>query len=256
MNLPEDIIDSHTHIDFARFNHDRKEVIRRARISGVREIINSGIDHTTNNTTLLLSKEYSFIHPTLGLSPNRVAGLNKKALSAVVSQITAHLEEISGIGEVGLDHYHCKDARLREKQQCVFQKILELATTLDKPLILHARCAEETALDLVCEQKCVVFHCYSGSTETMKRIIDSGFYISLSTLVCFSKHHQQLAEEVPLRRLLVETDSPFLSPRRGRNEPAYIVDAVNAIAKAKNTTPSKVARATTENAKKIFHIKN
>lgn len=255
MSSTADIIDSHAHLDFPRFDDDRREVIRRARVSGVTEIINAGIDYVTNNSTLVLSKEYDFIYPILGLGPNRIASLNRRGLAAVMSQITQHLEDIAGVGEVGLDYFHCTDERLRDRQRCVLQEFVELAGTIDKPLVLHARCAEEVALKMVRECKCVVFHCYSGSVEVMRELLDYGFYVSLATLVCFSQHHQRLAEEVPLKRLIVETDSPFLSPRRGRNEPAFLVDAINTLSEVKKTSAVQIASRTAENARKIFGIR-
>jgi TatD DNase family protein len=100
----------------------------------------------------------------------------------------------------------------------------------------------------------VIYHCYSGSVETMREIVDMGYYISLATLVCFSKHHQFLAEAVPLESLLLETDSPFLSSRKGRNEPAFIVDSIPVVAQLKNMEPAEIAKSTTENARRAFNI--
>jgi len=248
------IIDSHCHINFPRFNPDRDETLRRAGRSGVRDIITSGIDPATNTTALELSETYSFIHPTIGLSPNRVEKLDRDGLAEVIGQITDHTERIVGIGEIGLDYYHCKDPQLRERQERIFKEIVEITTTFEGAVILHARDAEAKALKIVESCDSVVFHCYGGSIETMNEILDHGFYISLATLVCFSQHHIDLAREVPLDRLLVETDSPYLSPRRGRNEPAFIVDAITTIATIKETSFERVAQTTTENARKIFHI--
>jgi TatD DNase family protein len=109
-------------------------------------------------------------------------------------------------------------------------------------------------LKLVKDVDTVIYHCYSGSIETMQEIVDMGHYISLATLVCFSEHHQALAEAVPLENLLLETDSPYLSSRKGRNEPAFIVDSVPVIAQLKNMDPTEVAKTTTENACKAFNI--
>ena len=248
------IIDSHCHINFPQFNSDRGDALSRAGRSGVSEIITSGIDPATNTTALKLSKDYSPVHPTLGLSPNRVERLNREGITETIRQINDHTESIVGIGEIGLDYHHCKDPNLREKQERIFKEIIETTTTFEGAVILHARDAEEKALKIVENCDSVVFHCYGGSIETMNEILDHGFYISLATLVCFSQHHRDLAREVPLDRLLVETDSPYLSPRRGRNEPAFIVDAITTIANIKETNFEKIAQKTTENARKIFNI--
>lgn len=132
--------------------------------------------------------------------------------------------------------------------------MIELAKNLEKPLVVHARMAEAEVLELARDVDTVIYHCYSGSVETMKEIVDAGYYISLATLVCFSEHHQTLAAEVPPENLLLETDSPFLSPRRGRNEPAFIVDSIPVVAKYKEMEPAEIAKFTTENARRVFKI--
>ncbi|MPN53030.1 D-aminoacyl-tRNA deacylase [bioreactor metagenome] len=114
--------------------------------------------------------------------------------------------------------------------------------------------AEAEVLKLVRDIDTVIYHCYSGSVETMREIVDAGYYISLATLVCFSEHHQTLAAEVPPENLLLETDSPFLSPRRGRNEPAFIVDSIPVVAKLKEMEPAEIAKFATENARRVFKI--
>ena len=159
-----------------------------------------------------------------------------------------------GIGEAGLDHYRCKDEAARNHQVVVFQKVIDLAKSVDLPLVIHSRDAEQQALDMVKDLDKVVFHCYGGSMNTMKEAVDRGFYISLATVVCRSGQHQVLARNIPLDHLLVETDSPFLAPKRGRNEPMNVLDSVRLIAKIKELQPSEVASATTKNIKKIYSI--
>jgi TatD DNase family protein len=131
-----------------------------------------------------------------------------------------------------------------------------LAASLNKPLVIHSRDAEQQALDMVKHLDKVIFHCYSGTLSTMKEAIDRGFYISIATNVCRSGHHQILARNVSLDRLLIETDSPFLSPRRGRNEPSFILDSVRLIARIRGIEPQELARITAENAKRIYNIQS
>jgi TatD DNase family protein len=159
-----------------------------------------------------------------------------------------------GIGEAGLDFRDCKTNEERERQSRAFKKVIELAKELDKPLVVHARLAEAEVMKLVRNVDSVIYHCYSGHVETMQEIVDMGYYISLATLVCFSEHHQVLAEAVPIESLLLETDSPFLSSRKGRNEPAFIVDSIPVVAQLKDMEPAEIAKLTTKNARRAFKI--
>lgn len=252
--MPYPIIDSHCHLDFPKFNSDREETILRAREAGVAEMVNSGISLKGNRISLELAKTHEDVHATLGLSPDIGREGEDKEINAILAQIEANSGKAVGIGEAGLDFQDCKTNEERERQAATFKKVIELAKDLDKPLIVHARLAEAEVLKLVRDADTVIYHCYSGSVETMREIVDMGYYISLATLVCFSKHHQTLAEAVPLENLLLETDSPFLSPRKGRNEPAFIVDSVPVVAQLKDIEPAEIAKLTTENARRAFNI--
>lgn len=249
-----EVIDTHCHLDFKNFNKDRDEVIRRALDAGVTTMINSGIDLKTNRKTLQLAKKYDFIRPTLGLNPNGLGEATDAEVEATLEQIRSHAKEIVGVGEAGLDYYRCADEKGRARQREVFGKVVALAEELDLPQVIHARIAEDEAFDMVKDLSKVVFHCYSGTVATMREALDREFYISLATVVCRSAQHQVLARQVPLDRLLIETDSPFLSPKRGRNEPAYVLDGLHLIARIKDLPPEDVAEATTANARKIFNL--
>ncbi|WP_255336452.1 TatD family hydrolase [Methanosarcina sp. KYL-1] len=252
--MPYPIIDSHCHLDFPKFNRDRHEVILRAREAGVVGMVNSGISLKGNLMSLELAESYEDIHAVLGLSPDIGREGSAEEIDAILAQIEANAEKAAGIGEAGLDFQDCKTNKERERQTASFEKVIELAKTLEKPLVVHARLAEAEVLELVRGMDTVIYHCYSGSVETMKEIVDAGYYISLATLVCFSEHHQTLAAEVPLENLLLETDSPFLSPRKGRNEPAFITDSIPVVAQLKEMEPAEVAKAATENAHRVFNI--
>ncbi|WP_240664567.1 TatD family hydrolase [Methanosarcina sp. MSH10X1] len=248
------IIDSHCHLDFPKFNRDREETILRAREAGIVGMINSGITLKGNQISLELSEKHEDIHATLGLSPDIGRGGADEEINDILAQIEANAGKAVGIGEAGLDFQDCKTNEERERQTAAFKKVIELAKELDKPLVVHARLAEAEVLKLVRDIDTVIYHCYSGPAETMQEIVDKGYYISLATLVCFSEHHQALAEAVPLENLLLETDSPFLSSRKGRNEPAFIVDSIPVIAQLKGMDPAEIAKSTTENARRAFNI--
>lgn len=252
--MPYPIIDSHCHLDFPKFNSDRDEVIERARKAGVVGMINSGISIKGNLMSLELAEKHEDIHACLGLSPDLGRTGSEEEINAVLAQIEANADRAVGIGEAGLDYKDCKTGEEKTRQEASFKKVIELANEFKKPLVVHARQAEPEVLALVRGLDTVVYHCYSGAVETMKEIVDAGYYISLATLVCFSKHHQKLAAEVPLENLLLETDSPYLSPRRGRNEPAYVADSIPVIAEIKETDPADIANAATKNTRRVFKI--
>ena len=170
-------------------------------------------------------------------------------------QIRDFENEILAVGEIGLDYYHERKETERRKQKEIFKSILDLAEEIGKPVVIHARDSERVAYEMLKRTDLeAVFHCYSGDIKTMKSIEDSGYYISLSTLVCFSEKHIKLAEKVSLEHLLLETDSPFLSPRRGRNEPAFVWDAVRKVAEIKDTSVQEICNVVLKNINKLFKI--
>jgi TatD DNase family protein len=163
-----------------------------------------------------------------------------------------------GIGETGLDFHEITDTNAQKRQINLFQTFIKLSEEYELPLIIHARGAEKKAFEMVKKASSidnVVFHCYGGDAETAERIVLEGYHISLSTIVCFSEHHQNLAERIPLTNILTETDSPYLSPFKGiRNEPAFVEEAVKVIAEKKSISMGEVDKKTEKNAKKIFKI--
>lgn len=249
------VIDSHCHLDFKQFNKDRDAVMQRAKDSGVVRMINSGVDFSTNLKSLDLAKKHDFIYATLGLSPNSLDSLKDADILALLEQIKENANQAVGIGEAGLDYYRCKETAARELQARVFKQVIEIARSLNLPLVIHSRDTEQKALEMVKDLEKVVFHCYSGTLGTMKEAVDRGFYISLATVICRSPQHQILAKNVSLDHLLVETDSPFLSPRHGRNEPSYVLDSVRLIAKIRGMEPKEIAQLTSENTRRIFSLR-
>lgn len=195
--MPYPIIDSHCHLDFPKFNPDREEAIQRARKAGVVGMVNSGISLKGNRISLELTEKNEDIHAALGLSPDIGREGSDTDINAILAQIEANAGKAVAIGEAGLDFQDCKTDEERRRQTASFKKVIELAKNLEKPLVVHARMAEAEVLELARDVDTVIYHCYSGSVETMKEIVDAGYYISLATLVCFSEHHQTLAAEVP-----------------------------------------------------------
>ncbi|MEN4006493.1 MAG: TatD family hydrolase [Methanobacteriaceae archaeon] len=168
------------------------------------------------------------------------------------------MDKAVALGETGLDFHHVKDTEKRNKQVNVFRSFIELANEYEMPLIIHARGAESRSLEIVKKYSRsidVIFHCYGGDLETINKIIEENHHISYSTVVCYSDYHNELVEQTPLEYILTETDSPYLSPFKGKkNEPSFVEETVKKIAEIKSLSPLKVDKKTEKNAKKVFGI--
>ena len=253
------MIDTHCHIDFEDFDDDREEVIKRAK-DKLDHVIVSGYSNTSNMEVLKLSKDYEgFIYPTFGFHPVSSQNATEEDLKIAHKNIETYLDDILAIGEVGMDYYYVTDKALRERQQEIFRSFLELANEYKVPIVMHVRDCEKKAVNIIEDYDDIpyfVFHCYGGSLKTAKRIMNrDNSYMSFSTMLCYSKHHQDLIEKIDLDYVLTETDSPYLAmTKEERNEPVNVVKAVHKIAEIKNMDVSTVDEITTNNARKIFKI--
>jgi len=252
------MIDTHCHVDFKEYNKNRNEVMERAK-DKLTAIINSGASLGGNRRTINLQKEYKgFLYSTLGFHPSKASKADSSVIKQVLDEINTNIDLAVGIGETGLDFHEITDSNARKRQINIFEIFIELSNEYELPLILHARDAEEKVLALVKKRSAindVVFHCYGGDAKTAELIVEEGYHISFSTIVCFSEHHQKLLDNIPIKNILTETDSPYLSPFKGiRNEPAFVEEAVKIIAEKKSMSPTEVGRKTGKNAKKIFKI--
>ena len=253
------MIDTHCHIDFEEFDDDREDVIKRAK-DNLDHVIVSGYSNESNMKVLQLSKDYEgFIYPTFGFHPVSSQNASEEDLKIAHENIRNNLDSILAVGEVGMDYYYVTDKALRERQQEIFKSFLELANEYRVPIVMHVRDCEKKAVNIIEDYDDIpyfVFHCYGGSLKTAKRIMNRGdSYMSFSTMLCYSKHHQDLIEKIDLDYVLTETDSPYLAmTKEERNEPANVVKAVHKIAEIKNMDVSTVDEITTNNARKIFKI--
>lgn len=253
------MMDTHCHIDFEDFDSDREDVIKRAQ-DKLDNVIVSGYSNDSNMDVLKLSKDYEgFIYPTFGFHPVSSQNATKEELKIAHENILNHLDEIVAIGEVGMDYFYVTDKALRERQQEIFTSFLELANEYKVPIVMHVRDCEKKAVNIIEDYDDIpyfVFHCYGGSLKTAKRIMNrDNSYMSFSTMLCYSKHHQDLIEKIDLDYVLTETDSPYLAmTKEERNEPVNVVKAVHQIAEIKNIDVSTVDEITTSNARKIFKI--
>lgn len=253
------MIDTHCHIDFEDFDSDREDVIRRAK-DKLDHVIVSGYSNDSNMEVLKLSQDYKgFIYPTFGFHPVSSQNATEEDIRIAHDNVRKHIDDIVAVGEVGMDYFYVTDKELRERQQEIFRGFLDIANEYKVPIVMHVRDCEKKAVNIIEDYDEIpyfVFHCYGGSLKTAKRIMNrEDSYMSFSTMLCYSKHHQDLIEKIDLDYVLTETDSPYLAmTKEERNEPANVVKAVHKIAEIKNMDVASVDEITTSNARKIFKI--
>lgn len=249
--------DTHCHLNSEDLYENHDMFIQNALSSGVTNLVVVGYDLASSKIAIELAKSYEFIYAAVGIGPNDCKNTTIKDINI----IDEYLKEpcVVALGEIGLDYYW--DSVSKEKQLEVFQWQMDLAKKYNKPVIIHCRDAyEDTYQVLKRNGHRGIMHCYSGSVEMAKRFIELGFYISLAGPVTFKNARvpKDVAVNINLDNLLIETDCPYLTPHpyRGKlNEPANVVYIAQEIAKLKNMEIENVARKTTFNAKKIFGIK-
>lgn len=253
------MIDTHCHIDFEEYDKDRSEVIARAK-DKLDAVIVSGIGYESNQGVLNLCSKYEgFIYPSFGYHPVSSQNCSDEELKKAHTHLIDNINNIVAIGEVGMDYFYVKDKTLREKQKEIFSSFIEIANDYKIPLLMHVRDCEKKALNIVLDYDdipYVIFHCYSGSLKTARRIMEKdNYFMSFSTMLCYSKAHQELIKNISLDHILTETDSPYLAmTKEERNEPANVVKAVKKIAEIQNEDIETVDSITTNNARKVFKI--
>lgn len=254
------LFDTHAHLDAPQFDEDRDAMIARAKEAGVELIVNIGFDRQTIPTTIALAEKYDFIYAAVGWHPVESIHMQEGDLEWI-EQLTNH-PKVVAIGEIGLD-YHW-DTSPKDVQHDVFRKQIALAKKVNKPIIIHNRDAHEDVLKILKEEGASevggIMHCYSGSWETAKQCLDMNFYISFGGPVTFKNARvpKEVLKKVPLDRLLIETDCPYLAPhpfRGKRNESAHVSLVADMAAQIKEISVDELAAITTENGKKCFHIK-
>lgn len=243
------MIDTHSHLSLDQFEEDREQVIDKCK-EKLSAVIVSGADLESNRQVLKLSRRHSdFLFPTLALDPTKPShNLNK-----FKQQVQAHSEEMVGLGEIGLDYHHVQEKEERKEQREKFQKLLEFAQSRDEPVVIHSRDAEKDVLRLLekinIEQ--AVLHCFNGTIEQAKEGCSMGYYVSISTQVLYSKRVKELAENLPLNKILLETDSPFLY-REERNVPWNIKESLEKIADLREESKEEIREQIFENTLEVF----
>lgn len=253
----ENIFDTHAHYDDEAFDLDRDTLLTSLKSKGVGYVIDCGCDVASSEKAIELSEKYDFIYAAVGIHPHEAEGAKDGDLE-IIKRLTEH-GKVVAIGEIGLDYHY--DFSPRELQKEYFEKQIILANELDMPIIVHDREAHEDTMQLLRKYKPKgVLHCFSGSVETAKEIISLGMYIGLGGAVTFknAKKPIEVAEYLPLDRLLLETDAPYMSPvpyRGKRNDSSLIPYTAIRIAEAKGMEAQAVVNAACENAKRLFGVK-
>ena len=249
------LIDSHAHLTSEEFNEDRLFILRDLSNFSIEAVINPGINLANSRENIKLSKEYPNFFAQVGIHPSDVAEMGEDDLV----EIEKLAKDAVAIGEIGFDYYWTIETK--ELQKEVFIKQLEMARRLGKPVVIHNREADQDIIEILSDYTDlkVQIHCFSSDEKTLKTFIDWGFYISIGGVVTYGNglNEKQAAALVPIERLMLETDSPYLTPdpyRGMRNDPRKIIEVARKISEIRGMKLSKVAKWTTKNAQEFFSL--
>ncbi|MEK7136366.1 MAG: TatD family hydrolase [Patescibacteria group bacterium] len=272
------LIDAHAHLNFAAFDDDRDEVIQRALANSV-WMINVGTQANTSRTAVELAQKYKEgVYAIIGLHPVHTAKSyhdevelgeggatftsRGEVFDMVVYEELARQPKVVGLGECGLDYFRIKNEEEKAKQKEIFKKQIELAIKVDKPLMLHIRDAYQDALSILNSYFLIHnsrlrgdVHFFAGTIAEAKSFLDLGFYLSFTGVITFAKDYEELVKFVPLDRILIETDCPYVAPvpyRGQRNEPVYVVEVAKVVARIKGLEVSEVEDQTVQNTRDLF----
>ena len=250
--------DTHAHYDSDRFDNDRSAVLSALPGLGVDLVIDPGCDEVSSKAAVALAEKYEFLYAAVGWQPQELKESYYDGALDVIRQLAAH-PKVVAIGEIGLDYYW--DTSYNDFQQEILREQFRLAEELDLPVIFHDREAHGDSLAIVREFPNVrgVFHCYSGSAEMAKVLLDLGWYLGFDGPVTYknAKKHREVLEICPMDRILIETDSPYLSPepKRGTRNHSGNLELINAkLSEIKGVSPEEMARITMENGRRLFRL--
>ena len=252
------LFDTHAHMDDHAFDEDREELLKSLPAQGITLLMNPGCSLESSRNVDKLTKQYDYIYGAVGSHPDVADEVNEVVLDEY-RMLCKQNSKIKAIGEIGLD-YHYEDIP-REIQLKAFRAQMALARELDLPVIVHERDAHEDGMKVVDEFPDVkgVFHCYSGSAEMAKELIKRGWYIGFTGVLTFKNARKaiEVASAIPLDRIVIETDCPYMSPepfRGKRNDPGKIYRMAEKLAEIRGVTPEEIQRITVENGKKLYRI--
>ena len=257
MNFEYKIFDTHSHYDDEAFNEDREAVLEQIKNDGVIGILNCACSKTSLKTTNELTLKHDFIYGALGIHPSDAYDYNEEVKDEIIEKVKAN-NKILAIGEIGLDYYWDENPD-RETQKKVFREQMELAKELNLPVVIHDRDAHKDTLDIMKEYPSVkgIVHCFSGSVEFAKECVKLGYYIGITGVVTFknAKKIIEVVDAIPLDRLLVETDCPYMAPipnRGKRNKSDYIEYIIEQVAEIKKIDPISTNMELNDNFKRLI----
>ncbi len=253
------VVDTHTHLNMDRYDDDLPEVIKRAEEAGVGLIIDVGVDVESSQKSIQISERFKSIFSAVGCHPHDAVKMKEKDFCRL-ERLLNH-DRVVAVGEIGLDyHYNFSPP---EVQREVFKRQLEMASEKNLPVIVHMREAMRDGIKIMenyyKKVRGGVFHCFGGGVEHVHKVVEMGFFISFTGVITFHNFNSfKKVESVPLNRLLLETDSPYMAPvpeRGKRNEPAFIVHIIKVLSSIYRTSEEDIATVTTDNAVRLFELK-
>ena len=251
------LFDTHAHMNDPAFDEDRDAVLCGLKDRGIELMMNVGCCLESSGDCIAMAERYPFVYASVGSHPDSADEVNEQVLDAY-REMAKH-PKVLAIGEIGLDYYY--ETIPRETQQQAFRLQMELAREVDLPVIVHERNAHDDGMRIVKEFKGVtgVFHCYSGSAEMARQLVDMGWYIGFTGVLTFKNARKavETAERIPLDRIVLETDCPFMAPepfRGKRNDPGYLYRMAEKLAELRGISVEEVHAATTENAKRLYRL--
>lgn len=253
------IFETHAHYEDVKFDSDREALLASLPKQNIEYVINVGSNLETTKRSIELAKQYDYIYAAVGVHPSDVEELDESSYD--VLEKAAKFEKTVAIGEIGLDYYWDKELGVQEKQREWFKRQMLLAKEHNLPVIIHSRDAAEDTMRVMKEIKAEeipgVIHCYSYSVEMAKEFVKMGYYIGIGGVVTFknAKKLKEVAAEIPLERILLETDCPYMAPephRGERNSSLYIPYVVEKLAEIRNISKEEIISTTNQNARKLF----
>ena len=252
------MIDSHCHLDFKDFDANREEVIEEARQAGVNTIVNIGADLVSSQRSVALADKHDMIFATVGVHPHDARTLDDTTFDEI-RNLAAH-KRVKAIGEIGLDYY--RDLSPRPVQKRVFSRQMQLAVELNLPVVIHTRNSFDDTYAIAREFAGSlpggVFHCFPGTTQEAFKVFELGFIIAVGGVITYKNASMAVtASEVPLDKIMIETDAPYLTPmpHRGKiNRPAYVAFVRDKLAELRSISPLEVEKATDRNARKLYRL--
>ena len=253
------LFDSHAHLNDEAFDQDRAELLETFKDAGVGLVMNAGCSLESSREGIALAEAYPWIYCSVGTHPDTADEVNEEVLE-VYRQMCKH-PKVKAIGEIGLDYYY--ETIHRDAQMRAFRIQMQLAEELDMPVIVHERDAHDDGMSIVKEFPNVkgVFHCYSGSAEMARQLVKMGWYIGFTGVLTFKNARKavETAASIPLERILLETDCPYMAPepyRGKRNHPGCLPRMAETLAQIRGIPVEDVIRVTTENAKRLYLIED